>query len=51
MVSGRWYSGFSDNIGVVDPWDGSYNEADEFENWLEDKIPGDQTESDFYVTL
>ena len=39
------------NDGVIDPWDDSYNEADEFENWLEDKIPGDQTESDFYVTL
>jgi len=39
------------NDGVIDPWDGSYNEADEFENWLEDKIPGDQTESDFYITL
>lgn len=37
--------------GVIDPWDSSYDEADEFENWLEDKIPGDQTESDLYVTL
>ena len=23
----------------------------EFENWLEDKIPGDQTEADFWVDL
>jgi len=37
--------------GAIDPFDGSYNEADEFENWLEDKIPGDQTEADFYITL
>jgi len=40
-----------DNNGVIDAWDGSYDESDEFENWLEDKIPGNQTESDFYVTL
>jgi hypothetical protein len=40
-----------DNNGVIDPWDDSYMEADEFESWLEDKIPGDQTESDFYVPL
>ena len=40
-----------DNNGEIDAWDGSYDEADEFENWLEDKIPGDQTESDFYITL
>ena len=40
-----------DNDGDIDPFDGSYDEADEFENWLEDKIPGDQTEADFYVTL
>ncbi|HEX76148.1 MAG TPA: hypothetical protein G4O12_06145, partial [Dehalococcoidia bacterium] len=40
-----------DDNGVIDPWDGSYNEADEFENWLEDKIPGDQTIGDFYITL
>lgn len=40
-----------DNNGVIDPWDGNYSEADEFESWLEDRIPGDQTESDFYVTL
>jgi len=40
-----------DNNGVIDPFDGSYDEEDEFENWLEDKIPGDQTVSDFYVTL
>ena len=37
--------------GAIDPFDGSYDEADEFENWLEDKIPGDQTEADFYITL
>jgi hypothetical protein len=37
--------------GIIDPWDGTYNEDDEFENWLEAKIPGDQTEADFYVTL
>lgn len=37
--------------GVIDPWDGVYNEADEFENWLEDKIPGDQDSTDFWVTL
>jgi len=40
-----------DSNGVIDPWDGSYDEADEFENWLEDKIPGDQTEADFWVVL
>jgi hypothetical protein len=40
-----------DSNGVIDPWDGSYDEADEFENWLEDKIPGDQTEADFLVDL
>jgi hypothetical protein len=40
-----------DRNGVIDPWDSSYDEADEFENWLEDKIPGDQTEADFYITL
>lgn len=40
-----------DNDGDIDPFDDSYNEADEFENWLEDKIPGDQTEADFYITL
>jgi hypothetical protein len=37
--------------GVIDPWDEDYDEADEFENWLEDKIPGDQTEADFWVVL
>jgi hypothetical protein len=40
-----------DGNGVIDPWDEDYDEADEFESWLEDKIPGDQTEADFYVTL
>ena len=40
-----------DSNGVIDPWDGSYDEADELENWLEDKIPGDQTEADFWVVL
>ena len=40
-----------DENDVIDPWDGSYDEADEFENWLEDKILGDQTEADFYITL
>jgi hypothetical protein len=40
-----------DNDGAIAPFDGSYNETDEFENWLEDKIPGDQTEADFLVDL
>jgi len=40
-----------DDNGVIDPWDEYYYEADEFENWLEDKIPGDQTEADFWVDL
>ena len=37
--------------GAITPFDGTYDEADEFENWLEDKIPGDQTEADFWVDL
>jgi len=37
--------------GAIAPFDGSYNETDEFEYWLEDKIPGDQTEADFLVDL
>ena len=37
--------------GAITPFDGTYDEADEFENWLVDKIPGDQTEADFWVDL
>ena len=48
-VSGCVYDLIGD--GVIDPFDGSYSELDEFENWLEDKIPGDQTVADFYITL
>jgi hypothetical protein len=37
--------------GYIDPFDGVYDEADEFENWVEDQLDGDQVESDFYLDL
>ena len=37
--------------GYISPFDGTYDELDEFEYWLEDQIPGDQSEADFYVDL